>query len=234
MKQKKIFTLLELLVVVAIISILLSFLIPALAKSREIAREAVCASNMKQMYSGACLYSTDNNMFYPAINAPLSMYENRSVHDGIAPYIMEIKNNSGHFPALLQSHDKAGVFTCPSFDETEAVARGMNDWDPRAYYSGYTTNPYMLNSYSYQTGLWYGRPRHMAQLPTGMILHTEGQATGTSSLYFDDKNGLYQYHGDKNKSNYIYVDGHVKGSKINHLLNYNVEPWLNTNNPTFD
>ena len=74
----------------------------------------------------------------------------------------------------------------------------------------------------------------MARLPPGMILHTEGQATGASSLYFDRKGGLYQYHGDKNKSNYVYVDGHVSPSQINHLLNYYDEPWLNINNPSFD
>ncbi len=49
MNGKHGFTLVELLVVVAIIAILAALILPALARARESARRAVCASNLKQM-----------------------------------------------------------------------------------------------------------------------------------------------------------------------------------------
>ena len=59
------FTLIELLVVVAIIGILVTLLLPSLAKARESAKRAVCKSNLSQVSKATHMYAGDNNSKIP-------------------------------------------------------------------------------------------------------------------------------------------------------------------------
>lgn len=60
MGKKARFTLLELLIIVAIMVILLSLLLPALRSARERGKQAVCRNNLKQLITAAVMYSSDN------------------------------------------------------------------------------------------------------------------------------------------------------------------------------
>ena len=60
-KQMASFTLVELLVVVAIISILAAMLLPALQQARAKARQAVCMNNLKQCGLAVMMYADDYN-----------------------------------------------------------------------------------------------------------------------------------------------------------------------------
>jgi prepilin-type N-terminal cleavage/methylation domain-containing protein/prepilin-type processing-associated H-X9-DG protein len=109
------FTLVELLVVIGIIAVLISILLPTLGRSRELARRAKCASNLRQLALAAQMYS---------------MNDKRGV------YLWKGTGSEDSFDALFPYYLKEfNVTVCPSTlnivrDEVDLrnnAVRGAND-----------------------------------------------------------------------------------------------------------
>ena len=64
------FTLLELLIVIAIVAILAGLLLPALNNAREKANAIACVSNMKQIQQALIGYVDDNRESFPCYGNP--------------------------------------------------------------------------------------------------------------------------------------------------------------------
>lgn len=61
-RRNRAFTLIEILVVVAIIALLIAILLPSLTKAREYTRNTVCKSNMRQVMLGHMFYQMDHKV----------------------------------------------------------------------------------------------------------------------------------------------------------------------------
>jgi prepilin-type N-terminal cleavage/methylation domain-containing protein/prepilin-type processing-associated H-X9-DG protein len=64
-KRRSAFTLVELLVVIGIIAVLISLLLPALTRAREMARIAVCAANEHQIMIMFAMYASEQKGWLP-------------------------------------------------------------------------------------------------------------------------------------------------------------------------
>ncbi|MBC8135998.1 MAG: prepilin-type N-terminal cleavage/methylation domain-containing protein [Fibrella sp.] len=131
-RQKSAFTLIELLIVIAIIAILAAILMPVFAQAREKARATSCMSNLKQISGGVLMYAQDNE---EGIVGWMRRYDPSDVSyrqwywpDRLQPYV----KSGGSTPA-------SGVMACPSW-ATEKLTKAVGA--PDCY-----NDPTVLNSF---------------------------------------------------------------------------------------
>lgn len=117
------FTLIELLIVLAIIAMLIGILLPALGSARKTARAAVCLNSQRQTAIGMHTYAGDHKeAIIPSYN--MSDITGANACDGWAP----ILDRDGYVKAGEQT--KATAFYCPETIDLEGLATGQTGKDP--------------------------------------------------------------------------------------------------------
>jgi prepilin-type N-terminal cleavage/methylation domain-containing protein len=101
-KSRNAFTLVELLVVIGIIAVLISILLPTLARARESANSITCSSNLRQLGLATFMYAHDNRGFFPPGYVPTKVTK-----AGTEP--------ATFWPVRLEKYVKStGFYICPS------------------------------------------------------------------------------------------------------------------------
>ncbi len=127
------FTLLELLLVVAVIAILAALLLPAIGRARAKAQRPVCMNNLRQISIGIRMYADDSNDAFPP---PKTNFP----PDAFTAYAQLMKSYLGMTGA---SSERNRLFACPAdtfcYDSNKRLSQSLH-LQSRFYYSSYGFN----------------------------------------------------------------------------------------------
>ena len=126
--KKRGFTLVELLVVVAIIALLVSILLPALGQARESARMVSCLSSVGALTKTGMVYSCDNKDKFPYQNGYISCVEDpiKNSEEGTSVYDTWVVNMKSYL-------DSPKYFMCPAAKMPEGGYYPPTDKDDISY-----------------------------------------------------------------------------------------------------
>lgn len=165
-RHKSGFSLIEILVVVALLALLAALLFPAFAASREKARASSCLENYHQIGVALHLYAQDSDDLTPVDGGSFS-----GIIQDCAPY----------------THSSR-MFICPDDDDYVAEGRAGSYRMPSLYQglpiSGGWQNPYVGGQAAdvATTTLTYEAEQDFVSAP---IIPTYRHGSGTQALYFD-------------------------------------------------
>jgi prepilin-type N-terminal cleavage/methylation domain-containing protein len=216
MKKRCAFTLIELLVVMAIVALLAALLLPALGQAKESARQAGCASNLRQLGLALLLFAGD--------------------HDGLFPPCSQEE----HWPSrLLNDYQNLNLLLCPADRQPAGPGPADGaDGAPRSYlmnifgdYFAATLTPPDLTRF--RKGTYPGAISETAiLLPEETILFGEKQS-GRADYYVDlnqvagatvvEVTAQGRHHSQASNpksglSNHAYADGSVRSSLFGRSL----------------
>ena len=148
-REKRNFTLVELLIVIAIIAILASLLLPALAKAREKATGIQCVNNLKALSTAMQNYASDNGDMIPyfmqgSVNILWPYFllgPNPKYRSGKDPY-----TDSWTHPPKGMYIDRAS-YLCPSMPGDHPLTGNANWWE---YTPSYGLNGALFPSGTYR------------------------------------------------------------------------------------
>ena len=255
--MKRGFTLIELMVVVAIIGIIISILLPVISAARESGRSTYCSNNLRQLYIANDLYSIDNGSYVAA--AP-EFYKNKKRWHGERSSKNEpFDGSKGPLVPYLGVSKK--VRQCPSFhgfrsgDDSNAFEASTGGYGYNGVGVGSRAYILGLNSRGFENGMLpaaikepdqtimfadaalaqpYGNPDYLIEYSFAEPCYSvdwKGRETShklNPSIHFRHRK----------KANVVWCDGHISAERMTADVNKKYKKldlgWFGDGNEYFD
>ncbi len=226
-RTRRAFTLVELLVIIAIIAILAAILFPVFARARENARRSSCQLNLKQIGLGALQYAQDyDETLFRSFYGPNQAIAATADSDPVDYY----KWMDAIFPYVKSEQ----VFVCPSDPLMKYAFRSGKNYGSYGLNGAYgagpdTTTPprsskdYLVRLSQMQapaTTVWFTDNNNAALPPNtggsqGFFWATTPPAIGVGPTGLRQLQNIVERHLDT--TNVLFCDGHVKAMKLDTL-----------------
>lgn len=209
--KRSFFTLIEMLVVVAIIAILSSILFPALNKARESARKMACANNLKQLGVAMNMYADA----YHGLLTPMKVAD-ASQTGGYYTWHFNIVDDLGGTNQRYDFENRltqaSRFFICPT--ETPDPIRNMSRtvWKSGiclAFNYGYSSVwPQIgyLNGYDFYLPVVTRKIRYPSSVITLADAENAAIATQTTNQPYTLASPVFRH---ASAANFVFLDGHV-------------------------
>jgi len=200
--MKRAFTLVELLVVMAIIAILAALLLPVLSRAKASAKRIACVSNVRQINLAVHLYADEHGDAIANYTNSIDL----DYKENILPYVGQSTNSS----------PDNTVFACPADDFDLSGPMGSWFFDPSSG-RGFCHQAWThFSSYGFN-GLGTNDEPHLAQKPFASVREPPrtvliAEISGAIGVSAHDRLQPLQFQDARNVLSF--VDGHVSYLKI--------------------
>ena len=220
------FTLIELLIVIAIIAILASMLLPALQKARDKAMSTKCSEQMKELGLALIQYTSDcSDFFPPIIQKRGDTTTNWSFYLVTLNYITSIQMRQcpAHYRQPRSIADLI-IKNPKAASASGSISYGLNTHIGRSQRYGSSTFPYHPSAKITQIR------KHSATILLGETVMATGSTIGYGNFILSpvsgstDEGSIRVDHGQI--TNVLWVDGHVTSQKVpSEMEAYNIHPF---------
>lgn len=225
MERRRGLTLVELLVVVAILALLVALLLPTLSRAREQAKIVACGSQLRQIGIAWQSYLVESNGTFPSYHNAQGRVRNiqwyyggrhpsESNHGPSGVFMADERPLNPYLGAKIRNERRVRIFRCPSDGPIVPVVAGRSSPTQGRPTYQWHGNSYMANSHLFfdddpSTGMIeFDRPQKVESVPgppSAVLM------AGDAQWYFASFGGLYDadFHRRGDAANVLYLDGHV-------------------------